>query len=113
LCSGCILLNLFGWLYPFEIHHLFLIFASILCLSEEIVSPDVFAHFYVILGSAEFYNAIKQRVLQYQMLGIIEALESAASVTKDPEDILMIDLDNQGKCKIMTKEQIEDSNKLH
>jgi predicted nucleic acid-binding protein len=46
------------------------------------------------------------RVFKYQMLGIIEALESAAS-TKDPKDVLMIDLDNQGKCKIMTKEQID------
>jgi hypothetical protein len=47
------------------------------------------------------------RVLKYQMLGIIEALESAASVTKDPKDVLMIDLDDHGKCKIMTKEQID------
>jgi len=47
------------------------------------------------------------------MLGIIEALESAASVTKDPKDILMIDLDKQGKCKIMTKEEIEKASKRH
>jgi len=47
------------------------------------------------------------RVFKYQMLGIIEALESAASITKHPEDVLMIDLDKQGKCKIMTKDQIE------
>jgi len=53
------------------------------------------------------------RVFKYQMLGIIEALESAASVTKDPKDILMIDLDNQGKCKIMTKDQIEKAMKRH
>jgi len=51
------------------------------------------------------------RVFKYQMLGIIEALESAASITKDPKDVLMIDLDNQGKCKIMTKEQIERAKK--
>jgi len=41
------------------------------------------------------------------MLGIIEALESAASITKDSKDVIMIDLDDQGKCKIMTKEQID------
>jgi len=51
------------------------------------------------------------RVFKYQMLGIIEALESAASITKDPKDVLMIDLDNHGKCKIMTKEQIERAKK--
>jgi cellulose biosynthesis protein BcsQ len=28
-------------------------------------------------------------------------------VMKDPKDILLIDLDNQGKWKTMTKEQIE------
>jgi len=53
---------------------------------------------------------IKSRVNQvfkHQMLGIIEALESAASITKDSKDVIMIDLDDQGKCKIMTKEQID------
>ena len=53
------------------------------------------------------------RIFEYQMLGIIEALDSAASVMKDPKDVLMIDLDNQGKCKIMTKDQIEKAVKRH
>lgn len=44
---------------------------------------------------------------------MIEALDNAASKLKDPKDILMIDLDNQGKCKIMTKEQIEKAVKHH
>lgn len=48
-----------------------------------------------------------ESVFKYQMLWIIEALESAASITKDPKDVIMIDLDNQGKCKITTKEQID------
>jgi len=47
------------------------------------------------------------KILKYQMLGITEALESAASITKDPRDLLMIDLDDHGKCKIMTKNQID------
>jgi len=55
----------------------------------------------------------RRRVLKYQMLGIIEASESAASVTKHPEDILMIDLDNQGNWKIMTKDQIDRVMKSH
>jgi len=53
------------------------------------------------------------RVFKYQMLGIIEALDSAAAVMKDPKDVLMIDLDNQGKCKIMTKDQIDKAMKRH
>jgi hypothetical protein len=40
------------------------------------------------------------------MLGMLEALDSAASVMKASKDILLIDLDNQGKWKIMTKDQI-------
>jgi hypothetical protein len=53
------------------------------------------------------------RVFKYQILGIIEVLESAASITKDPKDVLMIDLDNQGKCKIVTKDQIEKKGNCH
>jgi len=53
------------------------------------------------------------KVFKYQMLGMLEALDSAASVTKDPKDILLIDLDNQGKWKIMTKEQIDKALKDH
>jgi len=55
----------------------------------------------------------QKQVFKYQILGIIEALESAASITKDPKDVLLIDLDNQGKCKIMTKNQIEKAMKRH
>jgi len=55
----------------------------------------------------------QNQVFKYQMLGIIEALESAASVMKDPKDILLINLDNQGKCKIMTKDQIDKAMKRH
>ena len=44
----------------------------------------------------------QNQVFKYQMLGMLEALDSAASMMKDPKDILLIDLDNQGKWKIMT-----------
>ena len=47
------------------------------------------------------------------MLGMLEAMDSAASVMKDPKDILLIDLDNQGKWKIMTKDQIDKTLKSH
>jgi hypothetical protein len=55
----------------------------------------------------------QKRVLKYKLLGMIKALDNAASKLKDPKDILMIDLDNQSKCKIMTKEQIEKAVKHH
>ncbi len=45
-------------------------------------------------------------VLNFEMLGMLKALDSAASVMKDPKDILFIDLDNQGKWSILTKNQI-------
>jgi len=40
------------------------------------------------------------------MLGILETLDSVAKMMNDPEDILLIDLDNQGKWKIITRDQI-------
>jgi len=41
------------------------------------------------------------------MVGMLEAMDSAARVMKDPKDILLIDLDNQGKWVVMTKDQID------
>jgi hypothetical protein len=49
----------------------------------------------------------QNQVFKYQMLGMLEAMDTAASKLKDPKDILLIDLDNQGRWKIMTKEQID------
>ena len=55
----------------------------------------------------------QNQVFKYQMLGMLETLDSAAKVMKDPKDILLIDLDNQGKWKIMTKDQIDKALKGH
>jgi hypothetical protein len=44
--------------------------------------------------------------LRYEMLGMFDAMDAAASKLKDPKDILLLDLDNQGKWKVMTKDQI-------
>ena len=49
----------------------------------------------------------QNQVFKYEMLGMLGALDSAASVMKDPKDILLIDLDNQGKWKIIKENQIE------
>jgi len=55
----------------------------------------------------------QNQVFKYQMLGMLEAMDAAASKLKDPKDILLIDLDNQGKWKIMTKDQIDKTLKSH
>jgi len=55
----------------------------------------------------------KSEVLTFRMLGLLEALDVAARVMKDPKDILLVDLDNQGKWKIMTEEQIDKTLKGH
>ena len=49
----------------------------------------------------------KQDVLfNFEMLGLLKALNSAAFVMKNPKDILFMDF-NQGKWAILTKEQLD------
>ena len=55
----------------------------------------------------------KSEVLTFRMLGLLEALDAAARVMRDPKDILLMDLDNQGKWKIMTKDQVDKATKRH
>ena len=43
----------------------------------------------------------------FEILGMFKALDSAASVMRDPKDIMLIDLDNKGKWGILTKDQLE------
>jgi cellulose biosynthesis protein BcsQ len=40
-------------------------------------------------------------------------MDAAASVMRDPKDVLLVDLDDQGKWKIMTKDQIDKATKRH
>ena len=49
----------------------------------------------------------KSEVLTFRMLGLLEAMDAAARVMTDPKDILLMDLDNQGKWKILTKEEVD------
>jgi len=55
----------------------------------------------------------RRQVFKYQLLGMLEAMDAAASKLKDPKDILLIDFDKQGKWSIMTKDQIEKALKGH
>ena len=49
----------------------------------------------------------KSEVLTFRMLGLLEAMDAAARVMTDPKDILLMDLDNQGKWKILSKDEVD------
>ena len=55
----------------------------------------------------------KSEVLTFRLLGLLEAMDAAASVMRDPKDVLLVDLDDQGKWKIMTKDQVDKATKRH
>jgi hypothetical protein len=40
-------------------------------------------------------------------------MDAAASVMRDPKDVLLVDLDDHGKMKIMTKDQIDKATQRH
>jgi len=52
-------------------------------------------------------ESMQDVVFNFEMLGMLKALDSAASVMRDPKDILLMDLDKQGKWAILTKEQLD------
>ena len=49
----------------------------------------------------------KSEVLTFRMLGLLEAMDAAARAMTDPKDILLMDLDNQGKWKILSKDEVD------
>jgi hypothetical protein len=49
----------------------------------------------------------KSEVLTFRLLGLLDAMEAAASVMKDPKDVLLVDLDDQGKWKILGKDEVD------
>ena len=49
----------------------------------------------------------KSEVLTFRLLGLLDAMDAAASVMGDPKDVLLVDLDDQGKWKILTKEEVD------
>jgi hypothetical protein len=55
----------------------------------------------------------KSEVLTFRMLGLLDAMEAAARVMRDPKDVLLVDLDDQGKWKILTKNEIDKVTKRH
>ena len=50
----------------------------------------------------------KQRhVFTYEMLGLLEAFDAAASRMRDPKGILLVDMNNQGRWKILSKDEVD------
>ena len=54
-----------------------------------------------------------RHVFKYEMVNMLEAIDAAARLRAGPQDILLMDLDNQGLWKIMPKEQIDKALKSH
>jgi hypothetical protein len=49
----------------------------------------------------------KSEVLTFRLLGLLDAMDAAASVMKDPKDVLLVDLDDQGRWKILGKDEVD------
>jgi len=49
----------------------------------------------------------KSEVLTFRLLGLLEAMDAASRVMRDPKDVLLVDLDNQGKWKILSKDEVD------
>lgn len=52
----------------------------------------------------------ENRVFQYKMLGLLEALERATSIMKSQKDIFLLDLDRNGEWKIVNEDQVNNLN---
>ena len=48
----------------------------------------------------------KSKTLKFSLSGFLEAADHTFSVMKSPKDIFFLDLDNQGKWKVINEDQI-------
>lgn len=48
----------------------------------------------------------ESREFEFRMAGLLEAADRAFSIMKSPKDIFFLDLDNNGKWKIVTEDQL-------
>lgn len=48
----------------------------------------------------------REQGIPIQMSGLLEAADNAFSIMKNPKDIFFLDLDKNGKWKIVTENQI-------
>jgi len=49
----------------------------------------------------------ESREFQFEMTGLLEAADRAFSIMKSPKDIFFLDLDDNGKWKIVTEDQLK------
>jgi len=62
------------------------------------------------IGDSRDLQTRKRQVLQCQLLGLFEALDSAAPFMENPKDILLMDLDNEGRWKVDAEAQVQKVN---
>jgi hypothetical protein len=55
----------------------------------------------------------KSEVLTFRLLGLLDAMDAASRVMRGPKGVLLVDLDDQGEWKTMTKDQIDKATKRH
>ena len=48
----------------------------------------------------------EEKTLEFKMSGLLEAADQAFKVMKSPKDIFFLDLDNNGKWKIVSEDQL-------
>jgi predicted nucleic acid-binding protein len=48
----------------------------------------------------------ESRVFQYKISGLLEALDRAFKIMKDPKDIFFLDIDRNGEWRIVKESQI-------
>jgi hypothetical protein len=53
-------------------------------------------------------DAKESREFQFRMSGLLEAAGQAFAVMKSPKDIFFLDLDNQGKWKVVNEDQLKE-----
>lgn len=46
------------------------------------------------------------KILQFKMTGLLEAVDQAFKALKSPKDIFFVDLDNDGQWKIVNEDQL-------
>jgi hypothetical protein len=49
----------------------------------------------------------KSRILEFSLSGFLEAADQAFKVMRSPKDIFFLDLDNNGKWKVVNEDQLK------
>lgn len=51
-------------------------------------------------------DTVQSRTLKFSLSGFLEAADKAFSVMKSPKDIFFLDMDREGRWKIVTEDEI-------